>query len=110
MAAIAPILLDSIAERELEYQETNDVPVRKAIIRIGRPQYVPPPPSDEDVTADYWVCPYEIAVEGGDVRSLHAYGADSFQALQLAISKIGIELRHLYPGRFTMDGSSEIGF
>src|SRR5689334_1781214 len=110
MVAVAPIVLDSIAERELEYEETIGAPVRKAIIRIGRPQHVPPPPSDEDVTADYWVCPYEIAIEGGDVRALHAYGADSIQALQLALSKIGVELRHLYPGRFTMDGSPEIGF
>ncbi|MDI1444135.1 hypothetical protein [Polyangium sp. 6x1] len=62
------------------------------------------------MTADYWVCPYEITIEGENVRSLHAYGADSIQALQLAISKVGSELQCFYPGHFTMDGSSEIGF
>jgi len=110
MTATVPIVLDSIAERELEYRDRVDAPVRKAIIRIGRPRLVPPPPGDEDVRADDWVCPYEIEIEGEHVRSSHAYGADSIQALQLAFSKIGIELQHLYPGRFTMDGHPEIGF
>ncbi|TKC95253.1 DUF6968 family protein [Polyangium fumosum] len=110
MTATPPIGLDPIAERELEYRDTPDAPVRKAVIRIGRPRHVPPPPGEEDLTADYWVCPYEITIEEGNVRSSHAYGADSIQALQLAISKIGVELRHLFPGHFTMDGNSEIGF
>lgn len=104
------IALDCIAERELEYRDTSTGPVRKAIIRIGRPLHVPPPPGDEEVTSDYWVCPYEVAIEGAPARSLHVYGADSIQSLQLAFSKIGVELRHLFPGQFTMDGSSDIGF
>ena len=87
MTTITTIALDCIAERELEYRDTIDGPARKAIIRIGRPLHISPPPAgDEDVTSDYWKCPYEIAIEGVDVRSLHVYGADSIQALQLAFS------------------------
>ena len=101
---------DCIAERTLEYRETPDATSRKAIVRMGRPYFVPPPPGAEDCEWGTWVGPFEIAVEGRAVRSSCAFGADAIQALQLALVHIGLDLQYHHPGQFTQDGHTEIGF
>jgi len=108
--AVTTTTFDCIAERELEYREKPDAPIRKAIVRLGRPYFAPPPPGEEAWNSGAWVAPFEIEIEGGSVRSSQAYGADSIQALQLAMVHIGQTLTLLYPGRFTQDGHPEIGF
>lgn len=53
---------------------------------MGRPQQLPE-------QADYY-CPYEI--KGAGVRKIHyACGVDDFQAIQLAMGIIGVELEVL---------------
>jgi hypothetical protein len=101
---------DCIAERELEYRETPEAPAVKAIVRVGRPYFAPPAPGEEDWNSGAWVGPFEIVIEGKEVRSSHAHGEDAVQALQLAMVRIGLTLQHLYPGYFTQDGHAEIGF
>lgn len=104
---------DCIAERELEYRATPDGPVQKAIVRLGRPYYEAPPPGEEDSQWGRWVGPFEIEIEGGAVRSSsRTYGMDAVQALQLAMVMIGLDLEHLYPGEFNIEGGNggETGF
>ena len=102
---------DCIAERELEYRATPDAPVQKAIVRLGRPYFVPPPPGEENSLWGHWVGPFEIEIEGGQVRSSQTSGMDAIQALQLAMEMIGLDLRHTYPGQFTIaGGNADPGF
>jgi hypothetical protein len=102
---------DCIAERELEYREKTDVPPCKAVVRLGRPYFDPPPPGQEGWNSGNWVGPFEIAVEGKTVRSSRAFGADAIQALQLAMVHVGLDLQQCYPGQFTLQGGqSETGF
>jgi hypothetical protein len=107
-------VFDCIGERELEYREKPDALPVRAIVRLGKPCYVAPPPGEEEEINEYWIGPFEIVIEGKEVRSSHAYGGDGIQALQLALYHIGLELQHLYPGQFTMegqpDGPPELGF
>ena len=102
---------DCIAERALEYRATPNAPVQKAIVRLGKPYFEAPPPGEEDSQWGRWVGPFEIQIEGGEVRSSQTYGMDAIQALQLAMAMIGLDLKHLYPGEFTIEGgNSETGF
>lgn len=103
---------DCIAERELEYREKPDGPILKAIVRVGRPYFEAPLPEEADSNSGSWVCPFEIIVEGKDVRSSQAYGMDAVQALQLAMVKVGLDLQHTFPGQFAIEGGNggETGF
>jgi hypothetical protein len=101
---------DCVAERELEYRATPDAPIQKAIVRIGRPYFVPPPTGQEEEIWGHWVGAFEIEVEGIGTRSEQAEGMDGVQALQLAMFRVGLALRHLYPGEFTIGGGGDPGF
>ena len=102
---------DCIAERELEYREKPDATPCKAIVRLARPYFVPPPAGEEEETSGSWIGPFEIEIEGGNVRSSYAGGMDAVQAIQLAMVRIGLDLKHLYPGEFTIEGGqAETGF
>lgn len=102
---------DCIASRELEYREKPDAPVKKAIVRLGRPYFVPPPPGEEESQWGHWAGPFEIEIEGEGIRSEQTEGTDGIQAVQLAMFRAGLALRHLYPGQFTIEGgNSETGF
>ena len=102
---------DCIAERELEYRATPDGPIQKATIRLGKPYFVPPPSGEEEDISGHWVGAFEIEIERGEVRSSQTYGMDAIQALQLALVKIGLDLEHTYPGKFTIEGGqAETGF
>ena len=107
----ATTTFDCIAERELEYRERPDGSPRKAIVRMGRPYFAPPPPGEEEWNSGSWIGPFEIEIEGGNVRSSYAGGMDAVQALQLAMVMVGLDLKHLYPGEFTIEGGqAETGF
>ena len=102
---------DCIAERELEYRATPDGPIQKATIRLGKPYFVPPPSGEEEEISGHWVGAFEIEIAGEGIRSLQTEGTDGIQALQLAMVRIGLTLRYLYPGQFTLEGgNSETGF
>lgn len=95
---------DCIAERELEYRATPDASVKKAIVRLGRPYFVPPPAGEEESQWGHWAGPFEIEIEGEAIRSELTEGTDGIQALQLAMFRAGLALRHLFPGQFTIEG------
>ena len=97
---------DCIAERKLEYRENPDGAARKAIVRLGRPYFEAPPPGAEDSQWGHWVGPFEIEIEGGAVRSSQTYGMDAIQALQLAMVMIGLDLQHIHPGQFSIEGGN----
>lgn len=103
---------ECIAERGLEYRATPDGPMQKAIVRLGKPYFVPPPPGEEESLWGHWVGPFEIAVEGMALRSSNAQGMDAVQALQLAMVRIGLDLQHTFPGQFAIEGGNggETGF
>ena len=88
-----------IAERHLEGEyEGRAISVT---VRIGKP--VPHPDSD-------WICPYLISSPVED-RTFYAGGADSVQALYLALYMIGADLRHRYGERkLRWYGSEDLGF
>jgi len=97
---------DCIAERKLEYRLTPDAPVQKAVVRLGRPYFVPPPLGEEVSLWGHWVGPFQIEIEGEGVRSEQAEGTDGIQALQLAMFRAGLALEHLYPGQFNIEGGN----
>ena len=103
---------ECIAERELEYREKPDCAPRKAIVRLGRPYFEPPPAEEAAVNSGSWVGPFEIEVDGVGIRSSQAYGMDGVQALHLAMVKVGLDLHHTYPGQFNIEGGhgGESGF
>lgn len=103
---------DCIAERELEYRATPGGRVQKAIVRLGRPYFEPPPPEEVDFNSGSWVGPFEVEVDEVGVRSSQAYGVDAVQALQLPMVRIGLDLQHTYPGQFAIEGGNggETGF
>lgn len=79
-----------IATRSLEMKVGGAT--TRLLVSLGKPR-----PVDEAMN---YIAPYRI--EGGDVlRALHMGGVDAFQALQLAIKAIGVELEVLNrePGR-----------
>jgi hypothetical protein len=72
-----------IAVRQLRFASARD---REVLVRLGRPQQTPG-------AADF-CCPYQILGLGsGNVRGM--CGVDAFQALQLTIEFIGLELERL---------------
>lgn len=92
---------DLIAERRLTFEatsgETTDV-----VVRLGRPV--------QDDRA--WVCPYQVVGMGRE-RVVGIFGADSMQALLLAIHTIPSELIALMRdpgGRFLRNGEPDDGF
>jgi hypothetical protein len=91
-----------IAEREVEFEpSTSEGPRETVRFRLGRPV--------ED--AHEWSCPFEV-LGFGERRSGEARGADSVQALLLALAKIRIVLGTLaleQGGRLRFAGRSGPG-
>jgi hypothetical protein len=77
-----PVLGEVIAEREFVIREISGSEI-DAIARIGRPHI--------DESGDNWVCPYEINV-AGESRIFGMHGIDSFQALELTIKMVEVEI------------------
>ncbi|HXX19849.1 MAG TPA: hypothetical protein VEJ46_10630 [Candidatus Acidoferrum sp.] len=96
---------DVIATRELDVISDRGE-AQKVQVMMGRPRQLP------DHT-DYY-CPYEI--KGGGFRKvMYACGVDAFQALQLAMGTIGVELDVLnkqFGGklRWECDAAGGLGF
>lgn len=97
-----PIKLGTvIATRELTLGGNKAV-----VVRIGKPQR---PRGDE-----FYACPYHISSLGLDWLS-YGTGVDFVHALQMALEKIGIELRVLsdaHGGKLHWEGGAEgdVGF
>src|SRR5438552_2373602 len=75
--------MDAIAERRLDLK--LDDKLIEVWVRIFRPI--------EDPEFNSWVCPYELQV-GELTNRRNAHGADSMQALQLALSILDAQLAH----------------
>lgn len=93
-----------IAERQLEIESD-----RRAIVRVlmGLPQQF------GTAEAGYYVCPVQI-IGLGDETVRGARGVDAFQAIQLGMQLIGIELYvKLNPqrdGKLRWNGESDLSF
>jgi hypothetical protein len=75
--------MDVIAERHLELRTAaGSVHVT---VKLGRPAVSESGPD--------WMCPYEVHF-GDQVRSMAMHGADSMQALQLAIASLDVDLEY----------------
>jgi hypothetical protein len=94
-----------IATRELTIAEDNS-PSAEVVVLLGKPQKLPD-------FADYY-CPYQIKGAGTQkVRSI--WGVDAFQALQLALRTIAVELEVLNKDlggklRWECDDKGGLGF
>lgn len=62
----------------------ND-PNRKLVVKMGKPQPLP------DSLGDAHFCPYQITENGTD-KIFYGAGADAFQALELGLKMIGVDL------------------
>jgi hypothetical protein len=93
-----------IAERQLRLDADSDVPIT---VLMGIPQKFG---TDQ---GQYYVCPMQIRGLG-DERVIGAQGVDAFQALQLGMQRIGIELYvKLNPkcdGRLRWNGETDLSF
>lgn len=95
-----------IAERKLELLlETHER--ETIVVLLGKPQQTP-----DDAT--FYGCPYRIKRSNSD-KFMTICGVDAFQALQLAMSAIGVELeviRRDSGGQLIWDGDDkgELGF
>jgi hypothetical protein len=69
-----------LVERELCVADAS----KKVLVQIGIPK---------NIDADEAICAYRL-ICGGTVVGIDAHGVDPFQALQLALKTIPIELRH----------------
>ena len=88
-----------IAERCLEGEHEGRAVV--VTVKVGKP--VPYPDG-------LWICPYVIS-SPVEERNFYAGGADSVQALYLALYMIGADLRHRYGERkLRWYGSEDLGF
>ena len=74
-----------IATRELTIAEDNS-PSASVAVSLGKPQRLPD-------SQDYY-CPYQIAAAGTQ-KVRYMCGVDAFQALQLALRTIAVELEVL---------------
>jgi hypothetical protein len=73
-----------IAERELDGQYNGSL--CKVLVRFGKPF------QNED---ESWYCPYSVTSPAGE-RVFYGAGIDSLQALRIAISMVGAELKTVY--------------
>jgi hypothetical protein len=88
-----------IAERCLEGEHEGRAVV--VTIKLGKP--VPHPD-------DLWICPYLIS-SPVEERTFYAGGADSIQALYLALHMIGADLRYRYRElKLRWYGRQDLGF
>jgi hypothetical protein len=62
----------------------ND-PSRKVVVKMGKPQPLP------DALGDDHYCPYQISGAGTE-RIFYGAGVDAFQALELGLKMIGVDL------------------
>lgn len=74
--------MDAVAERRLELRTENGTV--EAIARLGIPK---------EVSVDEWTCSC-ITNFANEERSIEIHGADSMQALQLAMATLDAELHH----------------
>src|SRR5260370_15024306 len=85
-ATIPCMKLESIGEviaiRTLSL--AND-PSRKVVVMMGKPQPLP------DALGDDHYCPYQISGAGTE-RIFYGAGVDAFQALELGLKMIGVDL------------------
>ena len=94
---------DLVAERQLMF-EAGSGETKEVVVRVGRP--IPDAPNRA------WVCPYQVSGLGRD-RVVGIFGADSMQALLLALHTIPAELSSFVRklgGRFLHNGEPEVGF
>jgi hypothetical protein len=63
-------------------------PSRKVVVKMGKPQPLP------DAAGDDHFCPYQISGAGTE-RIFYGAGADAFQALELGLKMIGVDLAAL---------------
>ena len=95
-----------IAERKFELlREDHDR--ETIIVLLGKPQHIP-----DD--ADFYGCPYQIKRANSE-KIMTICGVDSFQALQLAINTVGVELEVIRKdsgGQLIWDGDDkgDLGF
>jgi len=76
---------ETIAVRKLTLVD-QEGPGREVLALLGKPKQLPD-------HSDYY-CPYQIK-GAGDERVRYSCGIDAFQALQLAIGTLGVELEVL---------------
>jgi Domain of unknown function (DUF6968) len=94
-----------IAVRTLDLVRDQGPP-SDVVVSLGKPQQMPGHP-------DYF-CPYQIRGAGSE-KVKHSCGVDSFQALQLALSTLGVELEVLNKElggrlRWDCDDKGDLGF
>ncbi|MHB8526739.1 MAG: DUF6968 family protein [Candidatus Acidiferrales bacterium] len=88
-----------IAEREMDGQ--YDGSPCKVVVRFGKPF------QNEDAS---WYCPYSVTSPASE-RLFYGVGFDSLQALRIAISNVGAELKTLYSDlKLTRAGDEDLGF
>jgi hypothetical protein len=85
----------------------ND-PSRKVVVKMGKPQPLP------DAVGDDHYCPYQISGVGTE-RIFYGAGADAFQALELGLKMIGVDLAVLNKKldgqlRWDCDEQGNLGF
>ncbi|MFI5125609.1 MAG: DUF6968 family protein [Candidatus Acidiferrales bacterium] len=89
-----------IAERELDGK--RDGSPCKVVVRFGKPVR-----NEKDGS---WCCPYSVISPMGE-RLFYGAGLDSLQALRIAISNVGAELKTLYSDlKLTWAGDEDLGF
>ena len=94
-----------IATRSLTLLE-NQAPPTEVLVSLGKPQ---PTPGHSD-----YYCPYQIKGAGSE-KVKHSCGVDPFQALQLALSTLAVELEVLNKElggrlRWECDDKGDLGF
>jgi hypothetical protein len=96
---------ETIATRTFSLLSESDAP-SEALALLGKPKQLP----------DHcdWYCPYQIK-GAGDEKVRYMCGIDAFQALQLAIRSLGVELEVLNKdlgGKLQWEGDGEgwLGF
>jgi hypothetical protein len=82
-----------IAERRLAYAHKDDAPRIEFSILIHEPTPVDPDSVDFDVSG--WTSECVIGFRGLEAKPITVYGADSIQALELAIADVEAFLRRL---------------
>lgn len=96
---------DLIAARTLVLRRT-DGETSEVIILLGKPRRLP--------EHDDYCCPYQIK-GAGDEKIRYTCGVDSFQALHLALSTLGVELEVLNKAlagrlKWECDDTGRLGF
>jgi hypothetical protein len=94
---------DVIATRTLVLERDGEPPAQAKVL-LGKPQ----------AHGEEFYCPYQIK-GAGDEKVRYAFGVDAFQALQLAISILGVEIEVLNKElggrlRWECGGKDDFGF